>query len=276
MEAAIGVALQSSTRVEDFAVVKDEIVTHAKGYVTGYKVLGEARDPETGYRVTIDADVNRGMVSDHLQSLEILMKMAGHPRVLVFGIDEDFESVASGTEIFDPLVNRVADVFSRKFRFEVVDWPTVRSKHPDIPGKLDRERAAEYNPVFECQYLIPVKLNLHRATGNEFSIRLVLDAVRISDNYLVAKVEREAGVDDFSGLSEKAKTRKAVGAAGEVVFPAAVDLAKAMVSDIQSEVERGKGFRYALEFNGFSGEPGLADDLVAIKGYVRHLSLIHI
>ena len=269
VEAAVGVAVQSSTSVEDFTVIKDEIVTHARGYVTRYKVLGEARDPEAGYRVTIEADVDRGMVSDHVQALDILMKMAGHPKVLVLGIDEDFESVASGTELFDPLVNTVADVFSRKFRFEVVDWPTVRSKYADIPGKLNRERVAEYNHVLRCQYLISVKLNLYGKKDGTSSIRLVLDAVRISDNYLVAKVEREAGVHDFSGLGEESKIRKAVAVAGETVFPASVDVAKMMVSDIQSEVERGKGFRYSLEFYDFPGEPKLTDDLAAIQGYVR-------
>jgi hypothetical protein len=58
--------------------------------------------------------------------------------------------------------------------------------------------------------------------------------------------------------------------AKEYIFPLAVQTAKAVVEDLQGEVERGKGFRYLVTFYDFPDPKILEDEMTVMSGYVRH------
>jgi hypothetical protein len=266
IEAAIGVDVKSHSLVDNFMLIKDEIITHSKGYVRSYEIVREGPANGGGYEMTIDAQVDRGAIGDHIQTLDILMKMAGHPRLLIFGTDDDLESVPANGELFAPLVRKVSEVFAEQFRFEVVDWATMHSKYPRIPGRMTPEHAAKYNNKLRCDMFVAVKLNLEK--GNH--ARLVLKGVRISDNQLLGQSQREVQVKGLDTMNVPARYRRAVEAARDVVFQAAADLARDMVAGIQSEVEQGKGLRYTLGFYEFPDQDLLTRELGVLPGYVRH------
>ncbi|TAN45691.1 MAG: hypothetical protein EPN22_01500 [Nitrospirae bacterium] len=266
VETVIGVAVRSDTLVENAVLIRDNVVTHAKGYISDYRILSETKNPDGSFTVRIDANVNKDLVLDHIQTLEILMKMAGHPRVLVFGIDDDIESVQAGGELSDPLVHTVSEVFGKKFRFDVLDWPTMRVKNRDIQGKLDRAKAIQNNNKFKADFMVTVKLNLIRKDG---PARLIMSAVRVSDNFLLGEVQRDIMFNSI-GTNDAAIARSAVAAAAEVVFHASADLAKHIVGEMQAELDRGKGFRYTLAFINFPDMSAVHEELLALSGYVRH------
>jgi len=271
VEQVVGVTVASATDVANFQVIKDEIVTHSQGYVTGYNILKESRDADGGYTVLVDAQVNKGQIESHVQTLDILMKMAGHPRILIFGDDTDINAVPSGTEIFDPLVATVAQVFKDKFRFEVVDWPTMRTRFKDLPGKLNKEVAVKNRSRLQADYYVAVGLDMTPASS-EARARLDLNmkGVRISDGHLLGESSRDVGVISTKGLKPAQQYRRAVETASQDVFVAAADIATAVVNELQSEVERGKGFRYTLGFYDFPDKPLLEAEMAALGGYVRH------
>ncbi|MGE4557527.1 MAG: hypothetical protein AB7D07_11955 [Desulfovibrionaceae bacterium] len=269
VEAGVGVSVNSRTLVENFEVIKDEIVSHAQGYVTSYKIISSQKDASGGVAVTIDAEVDAGLIKDHAQVLDILMKMAGHPRVLIFGVDEDLNSAPVATEQFAPLLKAVTDVFRDQFRFEVVDWRTIAAKRSGLPGVPTREAVAKNNSLVKADYYVTVSLDLGREAPKR-ELALTLTGVRTSDNYQVGKVVRPAGSIEPGKAKPKKLNAMAVDKAMESVFPAAVDLAKAMVEDIQSEVEAGNGFRYTLGFYDFPDQEAILQELAGLHGYVRH------
>jgi hypothetical protein len=271
VEQVVGVAVKSTTDVVDFQVIKDEIVTHSKGYVKQYKILEEARESDGGFRIVVDAQVDAGRIETHAQTLEILMKMAGHPRILVFGNDGDLHAVPAGTELFDPLVATVSRVLRDTFRFDVVDWPLMRTRFPDLPGKLDRDVAVAHRSRLQADYYVSVELAMvPRKVTPSSELHLDLKAVRISDGHLLGQSSRQAGSILVAGLKPAQQYRRAVAAASRDVFVAAADVATALVNELQSEVERGTGFRYTIGLYEFPDTHLLEQELAALNGYVRH------
>ena len=266
IEAAVGVDVQSNSLVDNFMLIKDEIITHSKGYVTSYDIISEDKEPGGGYKVVVNAQVDQGAIGDHIKTLDILMKMAGHPRLLVFGTDDDLDSVPANGELFAPLVSEVSDVFSKKFRFEVVDWASAKSKYKDIPGRMTPETAAKANKTLRCDMFVTVKLNLEK---ND-TARLLLKGVRLSDNQLLGEASRPVSVPGLSSLKTPRNYQAAVATAKDVVFQASADLARDMVAGIQSEVEEGKGLRYTVGFYIFPDSDLLVREMGVLPGYVRH------
>ncbi len=269
VETEIGVQMQSRTMVENFVVIRDDIVSHAKGYVSSYTVLSEKKETDGSYTINVEAVVNAGKIGSDIETLEILQKMAGHPRVLIFGEDDDFGSVSAGTAVFEPLVHKVAEVFAESFRFEVVDWATAKATFKDIPGKMTRESAIKHNKELRCQYLVTVKLNKGKTGPAGTPLTLIMDAVRVSDALRVSHQVREREPLAL-GASDPEADRRAVAVAEDAVFQTAVDVAKDMVASIQGEVERGEGLRFTLGFYDFPDQERLIRELGVVSGYVRH------
>ncbi len=270
VEQVVGVTVKSNTDVADFQVIKDEIVTHSKGYVKSYKILKESREADGSVTLLVDAQVDSGQIETHAQTLEILMKMAGHPSILIFGDDSDINAVPSGTEIFEPLVASVAKVFREKFRFEVVDWSLMKTRFEDLPGKLDKDVAVANRSRLQADYYVSVELEMLRAAKGTADLKLDLKGVRISDGHLLGQSIRKAGNISLKGAGKAEQYRRAVSAASKDVFIAAADVATALVNELQGEVERGKGFRYTLGFYNFPDTKLLEQEMTALNGYVRH------
>lgn len=82
VEEGVGVLITSTTKVREYAVVEDRILSATKGYVRSYEILEEEVDDLGGFRVTIEAVVDLGELQDDLAALELAAFGAGLPRVL--------------------------------------------------------------------------------------------------------------------------------------------------------------------------------------------------
>ena len=82
VEEGVGVLITSTTKVREYAVVEDRILSATKGYIRSYEILEEEVDYLGGFRVTIEAVVDLGELQDDLAALELAAFGAGLPRVL--------------------------------------------------------------------------------------------------------------------------------------------------------------------------------------------------
>ena len=269
VEMVIGTAIDSQTMVESGKMVRDEIISHSKGYVSKYEIVQQGHHSDDGgYFVELDAEVNEGLVQDHIESLEILMKMTGHPKALILGIDDDFESITTASGGFSLLTDAVIEVFRNKFRFDILDWDTIRKKHL-IDNKPSRENFSKYARQAGANFVVLVKVNALLNSGN-LQGKLSLEAIRSSDAHFLGKETRDLK-KNVSGEHHNLNSI-AIQAAKDEVFFVSVQLAKNIVEDLQRETERGKGFRYSIVFIDFP--PGVATELVEthlaeLSGYVR-------
>ncbi len=273
IEAELGVAIESSATSENFVLIKKEIITHCRGYVSQYHVVKEEQTADGGVTLTIEAKVDRKRLTDHTQTLDILMKMAGHPKILVLGIDQDFDAVPVNTEIFDRLIKVVSQVFQEKFRFEVLDWQNFQSKHREIEGGLTPELVIRHNDQLKADLMILIGLNLMRSekSKNSTDAHLIFKGVRISNNHLIGMTDRRVGPFSTKGLNQQQIYKAAVSAAEqEDIFVGAVDLAQVIIENVESELDRGHGFRYLVTFYDFPQMDKVKQNLTQLSGYVRH------
>ncbi len=84
VEQGVGLILDSKSVLQNYQLIKDEVLTSSQGFVTRYVVLSEGRTRDnSAYRVKIKANVSKSMLEDRLSALRILHKKMGNKRVMV-------------------------------------------------------------------------------------------------------------------------------------------------------------------------------------------------
>ena len=271
VEEAAGVFIETRTVVEYGELIKDEIVSHARGYVSHYQIVNEKKESDGTFFIEIDATVNSGLINQHIEALEILMSMAGHPKVVIFGIDDDMQSISSIIDEFTPLKKTVINVFHEKFRFDVMDWETLRAKHPDGSGKLDKKAAILFARQVGAELAVMVKLNAKPAKAC-IEGELTLEAVRLSDAFFLGK-EVTGFKTSHLPKTDNDRINLAIEEAKKNVFVLSVSLARKMVEGLQREVEARKGLRYSITFMDFpegDAERFFKEKVILLSGYVRN------
>src|SRR5512147_319823 len=82
VEQAIGILIDSQTQVENYQLISDRILSQTKGYITRYNVAGESVDSGL-LRVTINAEVSLGKLTDDLSGIGILLGQMHKPRTMI-------------------------------------------------------------------------------------------------------------------------------------------------------------------------------------------------
>ena len=85
VEEAIGVLISARTRVANFAVIDDDILSATRGYVRSFEVVEQGLIEEGLYEVTIEAAVDLGNLQSDLNGLELLLEESGRPRLVCVG-----------------------------------------------------------------------------------------------------------------------------------------------------------------------------------------------
>ena len=84
VEKGVGLLLDSNSVMQNYNLIRDEVLTSSQGFVNKYEVVRQGRsDDGTSYTVTIRADVSRKLLEDRLSALRILHKKMGNKRVMV-------------------------------------------------------------------------------------------------------------------------------------------------------------------------------------------------
>jgi|Deesub1362A_J573_1020465.scaffolds.fasta_scaffold06957_2 hypothetical protein len=125
VEQVCGTLIQASTNIENAQVVKDEVLSSARGYITRYNVLS-SRPSADGrhYIVTVEADVNTASLKERIrrqeQALLIRQKQMGNKNVIVLGIKQFLEDFPWATKPFELTVQMVKEKLAQA-QFIVLD-----------------------------------------------------------------------------------------------------------------------------------------------------------
>lgn len=157
VEQEVGTYVNSSTTVVDSALMDDKIMSHSKGYVTGYKILREDRT-ENGFSVTISARVDSRTIKDDLDALTILRKNVGNPRILVtFSKHSEGAAVFKNKDFVDEIYNGIVETLTDK-QFRVVDRASSEKFARQVAAThsidVDLNRAAAYGLRFKAEYTL--------------------------------------------------------------------------------------------------------------------------
>ncbi len=83
VEKAMGTTIESRTAVEDFQVVKDQIMSRSAGYLKDIKILEEKKTDLGTYEIKIQAEVEIPDLVDDLDRFKKILKWQKNPRISV-------------------------------------------------------------------------------------------------------------------------------------------------------------------------------------------------
>jgi len=119
IESVVGVYLTSETIVENFTLLKEEIYTKTKGYVSSQQILNERADIY-GYSVTMEITVSTEKIEKDLAAIGLLLQQKGNPRVIV--IINEYAPIRSPYPIAE---TAIADYLLDK-EFKIVDPERIK------------------------------------------------------------------------------------------------------------------------------------------------------
>ncbi|WP_135076303.1 hypothetical protein [Terasakiella sp. SH-1] len=266
VEMSLGTSIENNTLVENFQVVRQQILSHTKGFVRSYKVLHKTVDPSGMVDITIDAEVDEKSLEDSTEALSTLMKMAAHPRVLVAGLDEDFDSISSLSDDFRLLTESVESTLREDFRFETLDFEATRQagrdhyRHTDRKNNLKRARRAKANFIIFVEIL----------KGRNAPYVLRLESLDVASNRSLAREEINFDMANWT-RDEKNNRAAIINEAKDHIYGPSAQVAAALIKNIKKEVYE-EGQRYEIHFSKFDAKTikYLETDLANLSGYVRH------
>ncbi|MBW1754304.1 MAG: hypothetical protein JRJ46_14715 [Deltaproteobacteria bacterium] len=100
VEKAMGTTIESRTAVEDFQVVKDQIMSRSAGYLKDIKILEENKTDLGTYEIKIQAEVEIPDLVDDLDRFKKILKWQKNPRISVVvepGLKADYLPTAKKT-----------------------------------------------------------------------------------------------------------------------------------------------------------------------------------
>lgn len=100
VEKAMGTTIESRTAVEDYQVIKDQILSRSAGYLKNIKILEEKKTDLGTYEVKIEADVEIPALVDDLDRFKKILKWQKNPRISVVvepGLKNDYLPAAKKT-----------------------------------------------------------------------------------------------------------------------------------------------------------------------------------
>lgn len=207
VEQATGSLIENQTLVENYELLSDRIYSRSRGYVQSYEVLDEKTEQGL-LRVTIRATVQDGDLRNDLQALNLLMRQARKPRVMVM-----FESASSEID-----AGKMAEAFVSKVLldrgFKLVDPEVVRRNldHEKIIGLLtgDEKLAAAVGARYGAEILLvgstqtassqvsigDLRINSNQAVISARLIRADTGEVKVSESRQATKphVNKLAGL----------------------------------------------------------------------------------
>jgi|GEM_PF-1038308 len=269
VEMSLGTEVETNTLVENFQVVRQQILNHTKGFVRSYEILSEETSQAGLISILIEAEVDDQSIKDSTKALSTLMKMAAHPRVYVAGIDADFDAVSSLSDEFRLLSEMVEETLRDEFKFNVLDSEAVRlddhTKYRFTDRKNNLKRAKRANAAFA------IFIELLRKPGGQVNpLTLRLEAVEVASNRSVAKKEVPFSMGDWTKTGQNSREAIIHEAKDHIYAPSAL-VAVDLVETLRKEVYE-DGQRYVLSFYRFDEKSiqFLETDLATLSGYVNH------
>lgn len=129
VEQGLGTFVQSSTLVENYQMISDNILSWSNGYVKKYDIISEGLTDATTYEVTIHALLELSNIKNDWDSIQNLIAQMHNPRILII-MDEQNIGQSYDKYHFLSVDMTVAEAtLINKFLesgFEVVDAATMR------------------------------------------------------------------------------------------------------------------------------------------------------
>jgi len=172
VEYVLGTVIDAQTRVENYQVMEDRILSWTRGYVRTFRILGEGKNGEDMYEVKILATVDQTSMARDVEAVQNLIQSMGNPRVMFIIDEQNIGAAQDRYHYFEVDVTVSETTLMNKFlekSFQVVDPAVVRQNRERdavvaaING--DSKAAAAIGAALEAEVVVTGKAMAKVATG---------------------------------------------------------------------------------------------------------------
>jgi hypothetical protein len=255
VQQGVGVILDANTVVKNWTVIRDEIYSVSRGFVSQYTILRDEKQGGTWY-VEIEAIVESGKIRDKLGELRILHQKMGNQRLMIINEAEHPDALTSDHTGVLSAQTAISDAFNQS-GFRMFDQRTLghlsQKTHPTGGGQEAWIQIADQQQV-DLLVTFEIVSDQHRPfTGSQFTaanVTLRMKAFDVSTGRLIANVQSSqkqmtnarVGSFDWDRALGRASEKAGLSAAGEVI---------AHIVDYYQSVGD-MGHSYSIVFQGFS------------------------
>lgn len=216
VEQAVGLVVDSQTKVRNFQLIEDSILTKTQGYVSQYQVLDSWTSQGILY-VRLGVVVKERILLDDLAALDLIIRRAGDPRIMVIIPEEHLRRAipdpAAETEIIRQLLEagfrlvdqsqvtrvRESEVYRQALAGDRDAYQRLQAEYDAdllVIGEAFSELVGTYHGFFSCRARVEVRV-VRTDTGE----------------IIAAHGVHESGVD----ITESAASKKSLAEAGGVM-----------------------------------------------------------
>ncbi len=172
VENVLGTIIDSETRVENYQMVSDRILSWSRGYVRDFRILSEMKKADDLYEVRALATVDQSNLQEDWSAVQHLIQSMGNPRIMFLIDEQNIGESLSRYHYFEVDMTASETAMMNKFlekNFQVVDPGVVRqNKERDaiiaaING--DTKAAASIAAKLDAEVVITGKALAKVATG---------------------------------------------------------------------------------------------------------------
>ena len=129
VEQTLGTYIDAQTKVENYMVVEDRILSWSRGYVKNYQILSEGKKTPESYEVVMQATVDMTNLASDANAVQNLLQSMGNPRLMIMIDEQNVGEVSTRYHYFQVNMTASETAMINKFnekQFVVVDPMTVR------------------------------------------------------------------------------------------------------------------------------------------------------
>jgi len=172
VEQALGTYIDAQTKVENYMVVEDRILSWSRGYVSNWKILSEMKKTPELYEVQVMATVNVNDLQRDAEAVRNLIQNMGNPRIMFLIDEQNIGESYDRYHYFEVNMTAAETAMMNKFlekNFDVVDPATVRQnkKRDAVLAAIngDRKAAAAIAASVDAEVVVTGKAIAKVATG---------------------------------------------------------------------------------------------------------------
>lgn len=172
VEYVLGTVIDATTRVENYQVMEDRILSWTRGYVRTFQILSEGKSGDDLYQVKMLATVDQTNIAKDVEAVQNLIQSMGNPRVMFLIDEQNIGENLDRYHYFEVDMTASETALMNKFlekNFQVVDPGTVRQNRERdavvaaING--DTKAAASLAAALDAEVVITGKALAKVATG---------------------------------------------------------------------------------------------------------------
>lgn len=276
VEQAAGVFINAQSQTENFRLVKDVILSRARGFVTEYTILREGRTGEGVYEVEVKAVVKTKPVADSWLEMRALLVEKGMPRAMVSisetvdGRHTDRNTTQTRVENLllaygIPLVNQELVKENDRRDLEAARLADDLNKVAAISGRYKADLAI----LGKSRATLTFSRPIYNILTHMYSGDVELRGIRTANARLLFS---DSAAESFGDRNQTEAARQALDRAGaHVAQKFVVGLMDQWIKELSKQV----GTDYDLEVSNitFAQVAGLVKELTANAKLVTHCNL---